>query len=74
MSTLLFSTIFSHNQICPHRFFFFFFINHRQLLQSLVKDKHPFLKKKNLQECIYILDFKGKQKYNVRLGHFHYRV
>ena len=52
-----------------HTIFFFFFIDHRQLLQSVVKDKHPFHKKKKITR-MYILDFKGKQKCNVRLGHF----
>ena len=54
-------------------FFFFFFIDHRQLLQSMVKDKHPFLKKKKLQECIYWI---SKENKNVTCDWviFHYRV
>ena len=57
-----------------HTIFFFFFINHRQLLQSVVKDKHPFLKKKKkLQECIYWI---SKENKNVTCDWviFHYRV
>ena len=57
-----------------HTIFFFFFIDHRQLLQSVVKDKHPFLKKKKkLQECIYWI---SKENKNVTCDWviFHYRV